>query len=189
MFLTSGTFVRSRLVLAGGVALVTAVQGIATIASKSERWVGHWPSTSAAVGWATLWGACIAAGATAWVVAAPRRDRYHPFVLASSRPQSQIYRGGLLSVTAGSLVGYGTVTGYAIWMTGVRASVGGPDVLELLTAFAAVPMAVGIGAAVGKVIPAALAPVVAAVAPYVIYMCLLYTCRSPRRWDRGVATT
>jgi hypothetical protein len=63
---------------------------------------------------------------------------------------------------------------YATSMTAGRATQGRPDVLELLTTLAAVPMAVGLGAAIGRMLPAALAPVVAALAPYVIYMGLIY---------------
>ncbi|SCL42119.1 hypothetical protein GA0074692_6665 [Micromonospora pallida] len=171
----SGSYLRSRLGLGTVVALLTAAQGIATIWAKSERWVGHWPSSSAVVAWAGLWGSCIAAGAVAWAVAAPRRGGYLSMLVASSRSRSRIYRPALLSVTVGSLVGYLAVVGYVVAMTAPRATEGGLDPLELLPLLAWVVMSVGIGATLGTVVPApVVAPVVAAVVPYVIYMGAMY---------------
>ncbi|WP_213451110.1 hypothetical protein [Rhizomonospora bruguierae] len=66
------------------------------------------------------------------------------------------------------------VVAYAGWLTAPSATHGRLDVLELLTTVASVPMAVGIGAVVGRLIPATVAPIAGAVTPYVIYMCMVY---------------
>ncbi|MBO4210004.1 hypothetical protein [Micromonospora echinofusca] len=155
-------------------ALLTALQGVIVVAAKSERWAGHWANTSAAVGWATIWGCCIGSAATAWLVASARRHHYEHLIQASSRSCFAIYRSSLLTVALGSLVGYAVVLGYAVSTTGPRAMHGQLSAVELASTLAAVPLAIGLGGVAGRLVPALLAPIAAAVAPYVIYMLLVY---------------
>jgi hypothetical protein len=121
-----------------------------------------------------MWGACIAAGAAAWVVAAPRRHQYHEMLLASARQQMRVYLGGLLAVAVGSLAGYAVIFAWAAWTTAPRATHGGLNAVELLATLASIPMAVGIGAAAGRYVPPTVAPVIAGVTPFVTYVCLTY---------------
>ncbi|HWH00972.1 MAG TPA: hypothetical protein VNV66_17055 [Pilimelia sp.] len=153
---------------------MTTLQGIVTVAAKSERWVGHWPNSSAVVGWATLWGACLAAGVAAWVVAAPRKGQYSQMLATASRPQGQVYGLALAAVGGGSLTGYLAVLGYVVQRTAPHATEGSLAVAELLPVAAWVVMAVGLGAAVGKLAPPMLAPILAALGPYLVYMWAIY---------------
>ncbi|MFV2012756.1 MULTISPECIES: hypothetical protein [unclassified Micromonospora] len=163
-----------RIALFLGVAGITIIQGIASVASKSQRWSGHWANSSVVIGWAGVWGACIAAGATALILAAPRSRGYDDLLRASSRSQARIHLAGLATVAAGSLAGYTVVTGYVAAATATSATHGGLDIVELLPTAASVPLAVGIGALLGRLAPPRIAPVAAAVAPYLIYMAVVY---------------
>jgi hypothetical protein len=172
---TPRTYLRSRTAVYVVVALITAGAGIATIHGKSERWVGHWPSSSAVVGWATLWGACVAAAAAAWIVAAPRRNSYQDTLDASSRSKARTYGPGLAAVAAASLTGSLGVFCFVLAATTPDAVRGGPDMFELLPILGWVAMPVGLGATLGRYLPPILAPVVAAVTPYFVYMWSVYT--------------
>lgn len=63
---------------------------------------------------------------------------------------------------------------YVVALTGPRATHGRLNPIELLTVVAAVPLAVGLGAAAGRWIPVRLAPIVAAIAPYGLYISFEY---------------
>ncbi|TDB79060.1 hypothetical protein [Micromonospora sp. KC721] len=156
------------------VAVVTALQGIVVVATKSERWSGHWPSASAAVGWAALWGCCVVAASTAWVVASARRHHFEYLIQTASRSHFAVYRAPLLMVALGSVMGYTAVLGYIVAITASRATHGRLNVVELAGTLASVLLGVGLGAVVGRVAPTRLAPITAAVVPYVIYMLLIY---------------
>ncbi|MGN9912175.1 hypothetical protein ACTMTJ_32005 [Phytohabitans sp. LJ34] len=108
------------------------------------------------------------------LVAAARRHNYDHLIQGSSRGRPAIFGAGLLAIGAGNLAGYLAVTGYLLSTTGPEATHGRLNVLDLLSTLAAVPLAVGLGAAAGRVLPTRLAPVAAAVLPYAIYMLLVY---------------
>ncbi|MET7420695.1 hypothetical protein [Dactylosporangium sp. NPDC005555] len=168
-------FIRGRIALFAGVSVLVALQGVATISERSERWVGHWPNTSATVGWAALWGSCLIAAATAWTVAAPRRGRYEHLLATSSRTRLRVYAPGLVTVLCGGLAGYLADIAYVAIRTAPEAVSGHADILEMLPLPASALAAVGTGAVCGRFVPPLLAPVVAAVVPYIAYMWVVYT--------------
>ncbi len=162
-------------VLAGvAVAALTAVQGIVVVAAKSERWAGNWASTSAALGWATIWGCCIISAATAWLISAARRNHYEHLITSSSRSPFAIYRAPLSAVAAGGFLGYAVVLVHLALTTGPRATHGTLSPIEVAGAVASVFLAIGVGSIIGRGVPARLAPVAAAIAPYVVYTGLAY---------------
>lgn len=168
------TYLRSPVLLGAAVAVVTAGQGIVMVALRSQDWAGHWPSSSAALGSATLFGAAVSAAAAAWVVATPRRRRYQDLLASSSRSMAGVYLWGLLAVAVGNLIGYAAVAGYLVSVTAPQATRGQLDLVELLPVLGAVPAALGAGALIGRLLPATLASVVAAAMSYVAYALATY---------------
>lgn len=160
------SYLRRPALLSVAVGLVTASQGIVIVWSRSEQWSGHWPSTSATVGWAVLFGASVSAAAAAWVIASPRRARYRDLLAASSRSPIRVYAVGLVAVGFGSFAGYASVVGYMVTVTAPTATHGNLNEWDLLPVLGSIPAAVGTGAAVGRIAPPLLAPLLAAVVPY-----------------------
>lgn len=156
------------------VTALIAVQGIVVVAAKSERWAGNWASTSAALGWATIWGCCIISAATAWLISTARRNHYEHLITSSSRSPFAIYRAPLATVTAGGVLGYAVVLVYLALTTGPKATHGRLSPIEMAGATASVALALGLGSIIGRSVPARLAPIAAAIAPYVVYTGLTY---------------
>lgn len=165
---------RSPVMISAIVAVLTAGQGIVIVALRSERWAGHWPNSSVAVGWATLLGAPIAAGVAAWLLAAPKKLGFSDLLAGSSRPVVQVHARGLLAVASGNLAGYAVVAGYISVVTAPLATRGHPQLLEILPALATVPAAIGVGAAIGRIAPPVLAPLIAGLLPYLAYALAAY---------------
>ncbi|WP_203335512.1 hypothetical protein [Nocardioides limicola] len=146
--------------------MTTAVQGVVMLSATSETWVGHWPSTSAVVGLAAVFGSSISAAAAAWVAATPRHLDFVDLLATASRPPARVYAAGLASVVMGSATGYFLVTAYATVMTAPLATHGRLNLWEVAPLFATVPLAAAVGFLAGRVLPPLMAPVVAAAALY-----------------------
>jgi hypothetical protein len=163
-----GSFLRSPFAVGLVLGVVIAAQGVLEAALNAEEWTGNWRTTSTSLRYATLWGACITAAATAWVIAAPRRHRYAAMLTVSSRPAWRVYRPALTAVIGGSVAGYVVVAAYAVLTTRAVATHGSLDVAELLPALGWTMAGVGFGALAGRFLPPVVAPVAAPIMPYLL---------------------
>ncbi|MEH1014030.1 hypothetical protein V6U90_13085 [Micromonospora sp. CPCC 206060] len=163
-----GSFLRSPLAVGVLLALVIATQGVAQAALNAEEWIGNWRTTSSSLRYASLWGACVTAAAAAWAVATPRRNRYAPMLTTASRSAWRVYGAALTAVVGGSLLGYVVVAAYVIWTTQRSATHGTINVLDMLPAAGWTMAGAGIGVVAGRFLPAVVAPVAAATAPYLL---------------------
>jgi hypothetical protein len=163
-----GSFLRSPLLAGVAIAVIVGAQGVAEAAFNSEMWLGSWRETSVVLKYATLWGACITAAAAAWMMAMPRRNRHTAMLPAAARSPVRIYAAPLVAVIGGSLAGYAMVFAYAARMTAGAATHGELNVWELLPAVGWTCAGFGFGVVAGRFLPAVVAPVAAAIVPYLL---------------------